>query len=173
MKQIRIRRESLLPQLHKVHLFRHLSEASVNHLLDVSSFEEYEPGEYFIREHEVESTVYVILSGTCAVMVDQEGTEAYVAALGAGQVVGEAAIFANLPRAASVVAQDRCRLMCFERSRFLGVLRDEPEAGLRILYVLVHNLLGKLREVNLELAFERRDNVAQDEVDALIEDLLA
>lgn len=172
MKEIRIRPESLLPQLKKVHLFRYLSEAAVHRMLECSTFEDYEDGEYFIHEHQMESKVYVILEGTCAVMVKQAEKESYVAALGAGQVVGEAAIFAKQARTASVVAQGPCRLMCFERGEFLKTLRDEPESGLRILYVMVHNLLGKLREVNLELAFERRDYGDQTDVDSLVDELL-
>lgn len=171
MQKIRVRIDTLIPQLGKIQLFRYLPEESVRRLLDCSSFVECDDGERFITEHSVESNVYVILSGSCAVMVDREGQDAYVTTLGPGQVVGEAAIFANLPRTASVVSKGASRLMCFERSAFLSVLRDEPEAGVRILFVMVHNLLGKLREVNLELAFERKDDASQDDVDALIASL--
>ena len=173
MREFRVRTDTLLPQLPKVHLFRYLSEEARRRLLSCATFEEYDEGEWFIHEHEVESRFYVILSGTCSVMVNRDGRDSYVAALGVGQVVGEAAIFANRPRTAGVVAQTTSRVMCFERDCFLRVLRDEPQAGLRILYVLVHDLLGKLREVNLELAFERRDNAGQDDIDALIENLMA
>lgn len=172
MKGIRVNVESLMPQLRRVLLFRYLSDESIKNLLGCSHFVEAEDGEYFIHEHEIESRVYVILEGSCAVMVQQEDHEAYVATLGPGQVVGEAAIFANRPRTASVVSQGVSRLLCFERGEFLRVLRDEPSAGMRVLFVMVHNLLSKLREVNLELAFERRDNAPQEDVDALIESLM-
>ena len=171
MQKIRVRVNSLVPQLRKIHLFRYLPEEAIRRLLDCSSFVECGDGERFITEHSVESHVYVILSGSCAVMVDREGRESYLATLGPGQVVGEAAIFANLPRTASVISQGTSRLMCFERDAFLSVLRDEPAAGVRILFVMVHSLLGKLREVNLELAFERKDDSSQDDVDALIASL--
>lgn len=161
-----------MPQLRRVLLFRYLSDESVTKLLACSHFTEVDDGEYFIHEHEVESRVFVILEGSCAVMVQQEDREAYVATLGPGQVVGEAAIFANLPRTASVVSKGISRLLCFERNEFLRVLRTEPSAGMRVLFVMVHNLLSKLREVNLELAFERRENVAQDDIDALIGSLM-
>lgn len=172
MKEIRVNREALVRQVRKILLFRYLSDGAVRDLLDRARFVECTDGEYFIHEHHVESTVFVVLEGSCAVMVQQEDREAYVATLGGGQVVGEAAIFADHPRTASVVSKGASRLMSIERSDFLHVLREEPEAGMRVLFVMVHNLLGKLREVNLELAFERRENVEQDDIDALIDSLI-
>ena len=171
MKTIRVRTDTLLPQLRRIPLFRFLPEDAIHRLLECSDFVEYDPEETFITEHAVEKEVYVILSGSCAVMVDQEGHQSYVATLGAGQVVGEAAIFSTMPRTASVVARDTVRLMRFERTAFATALREDPEAGMKVLFMVVHNLLTKLREVNLELAFERRDNSDQADVDALIASL--
>ncbi|SIQ81181.1 Cyclic nucleotide-binding domain-containing protein [Alkalispirochaeta americana] len=172
MKEIRVKKDTLLPQLKKARLFRHLPDEAIEKLIECSRFVEYDPQEILIREHAVEQDVYVILSGACSVMVHQEGGDAYVATLGAGQVVGEAAIFSNMPRIATVLAQDTVRLMCFERTAFLKVLQDDPRSGMKVLFMIVHNLMMKLREVNLELAFERRDDGGQAEVDQLIESLI-
>ncbi|POR00838.1 hypothetical protein AU468_09320 [Alkalispirochaeta sphaeroplastigenens] len=161
-----------MPQLKKARLFRHLPDEAIERLIECSRFVECDPQEVLIHEHAVEQEVYVILSGACSVMVNQEGSDAYVATLGAGQVVGEAAIFSNMPRIASVVAQDTMRLMCFERTAFLKVLQENPRSGMKVLFMIVHNLMMKLREVNLELAFERRDDRGQAEVDELIESLI-
>jgi CRP/FNR family transcriptional regulator, cyclic AMP receptor protein len=172
MKTIRVRTDTLIPQLNRVRLFHFLPQDAIGRLVECSDFVEYEEGETIITEHEVEHEVYLILSGSCAVMVDQEGHQSHVATLGAGQVVGEAAIFATMPRTASVVAQCMVRLMRFERTAFMGALRADPEAGMKVLFMLVHNLLTKLREVNLELAFERRDSSDQGDVDDLIASLM-
>lgn len=172
MKTIRVRIETLVPQLNKVRLFRFLPEDAILRLVDCSDFVEYAEGETIITEHAVEKDVYVILAGACAVMVDQDGQQSYVSTLGAGQVVGEAAIFANMPRTASVIAQDTTRLMRFERTAFVSALQEDPQAGMKVLFMLIHNLMTKLREVNLELAFERRDSHDQGDVDDLINSLL-
>ncbi len=172
MKTIRVRTESLLPKLTKVRLFRYLPEDAISRLMECSDFVECDPQETFITEHAVEQEVYVILSGTCSVMVEQEGRQSYVSTLGPGQVVGEAAIFSTMPRTASVVAQEKLQLMRFEREGFVKALREDSVAGMKVLFMLVHNLLTKLREVNLELAFERRENVDQGDVDDLIASLM-
>ncbi|TVR70539.1 MAG: cyclic nucleotide-binding domain-containing protein [Spirochaetaceae bacterium] len=168
MKTIRVRIDSLIPQLGRVRLFRLLPESAIRRLVEYSDFVEYEPQETIIREHALEEDVYLILEGSCAVMVEQENGQAYVATLGAGQITGEAAIFSNMPRTATVIAQDRVRLMRFERTAFMLALKKDPVAGMKVLFSIVHNLMVKLREVNLELAFERRDAGDQSDVDAFI-----
>ncbi len=172
MKSIRVRTESLVAELKKLRLFRLLPDDAVRKLIECSEFVECEPGETFITEHAVETDVYVILSGSCAVMVDQEGHQSYISTLGTGQVVGEAAIFSNMPRTASVVAQDPVRLMRFERKGFVRTLQEDRNAGMKVLFMMMHNLLSKLREVNLELAFERAEDVGQADVDSFIETLI-
>ena len=172
MKSIRVRPETLVPQLKKLRLFHLLPEDAVRKLIECSEFVECEPGETFITEHAVETDVYVILSGTCAVMVEQEGRQSYISTLGTGQVVGEAAVFSNMPRTASVAAQDPVRLMRFERKGFVKTLMQDRDAGMKVLFMMMHNLLSKLREVNLELAFERVDDAGQADVDAFIDTLI-
>lgn len=172
MKTIQVRRETLIPQLRKIPLLRYLSDGSLSALIDDVDFVECPEGEHVTDEGTIEPWVFVILEGACAVMVDHGDGPAYVSTVGPGQTVGEAAIFVNYPRTATVVAQETVRLMRFERTRFIARLRAEPENGMRILFALVHTLLSRLRETNLELAFERRDFSAQDDIDAMINDLL-
>lgn len=172
MKDIRIKHENLVAGMQRISLIRHLSDASVERLIADSRFIECDEGERIICEHAIETTVYVILEGSCAVIVEGEHGPSYISTLGPGQVVGEAALFTNFPRTATVEARGTVRLMQIDRERFLALLRDEPTCGMRMLFSMVHALLAKLREVNLELAFERRDQSDQDEVDALIDSLL-
>jgi CRP-like cAMP-binding protein len=172
MKTLRVKIDTLIPQLDRIRLFRFLPDTAIRRLVELSDFVEYKPRERIIREHAIEGVVYIILTGSCAVMVDHEGSKSYVATLGAGQVMGEAAIFSNMPRTATVVAQDTVRLMRFERTAFMGALKKDPTAGMKVLFSIVHDLMVKLREVNLELAFERRDSGDQGDVDDLIHSVM-
>ena len=63
-------------------------------------------------------------------------------------------------------------MLRFDRESFVQALLEDPNDGMRVLYMLVHDLLRKLREVNLELAFERRLDSSQDDVDSLIDSLV-
>lgn len=172
MKEIRIKKDNLIAGVHKISLLRHLSAEAIDRLISEARMVECDEGERIITEHAIETTFYVILEGACKVVVAGDGGDSYIATVGPGQVVGEAALFSNFPRTASVDATTTVRLMEIEREPFLVLLRDEPTAGLRMLFTMVHALLAKLREVNLELAFERRDASEQTEVDRLIESLL-
>ena len=168
-----MKHDGLIEKLRKTSLFRFISDEAIQRLLDCSHFVQCEPGDRIIEEGTMDDRVYVILEKSVAVMVRQGDEEVYIATIGAGQVVGEAAIFAKFPRTASVVANDTTVLLQFERATFIRALRSDPEAGMRVLFVMIHSLLSKLREVNMELAFERRLQSSQDDVDRMVDELMS
>lgn len=172
MKQVRVKETGLFDKLRKTVLLRYFGDETLQRLLAASRFVQCEPGERIIEEHALDDRMYVIMEHSVAVMVHQDEQEVYIATIGAGEVVGEAAIFANFPRTASVDANDETVLLEIHRNTFIAALREDPGAGMRVLFLVVHSLLSKLREVNLELAFERRLQTDQDEIDSMITGLL-
>lgn len=172
LKKIKVSDQSILPQLGKVPLFRFLSKTAVERLYKASDVVECEAGQRIIHEGEVETDVFVVLESSVAVIVNQQDKDSYVSTLGPGQVVGEAALFTTMSRTASVETQGPVRMLRFDRESFVQALLEDPNDGMRVLYMLVHDLLRKLREVNLELAFERRLDSSQDDVDSLIDSLV-
>ena len=172
LKTINVSDWNILPKLGKVPLFRFLSEEAVKRLYQASQVVECEAGQRIIHEGEVENEVFVVLESSVAVVVKQPGKDAYVCTLGPGQVVGEAALFTTMARTASVETQGPVRLLRFNRESFIQALLRDPHDGMRVLYMLTHDLLKKLREVNQELAFERRLDSDQDDVDSLIASLV-
>jgi len=172
MREIKVQRENLVSQLQKVRLFKYLSPEAIDDLLDRSSFVQYDEGERIIEEHTIDEFLYVVIEHSVAVHVNEDGQDIYVATLGAGEVVGEAAVFSNFKRTASVIAQNEMILVRIARDEFLKTLQENSQAGLKILFVMIHGLLTKLREINLELAFERRHQGDQEDVDAIVNSLL-
>lgn len=172
MKEIRVKRDGLENQLKKIRIFRHLNAASIQTLIDRAVFLRAESGECIIEEGTTDDRLFVIIEKSVTVTVRENDKDVYICTLGAGDVVGEAAVFTDFRRTATVSANDEMTLLSISREAFITTLRENPQAGLRILFTMVHSLLSKLREVNLELAFERRDQSDQEEVDDLIDSLL-
>ncbi len=172
MEIVNVQRENLVEEFKKVRLFKYLSDEALMDLLDRSDFVRAAAGERIIEEHAVDSYLYVVVEHCVAVHVNEDGQDVYVATIGIGQLVGEAAVFSNFRRTASVVAQEEMVLVRITRDEFMRTLQENPAPGLKILFVIIHGLLTKLREVNLELAFERRHQSDQDEVDAIVNSLL-
>ncbi len=69
-------------------------------------------------------------------------------------------------------ALDNVVVFKLSRAELIGFINRHPSAGNRILLVFINGLLLKLREANRELAFERRSDGDQADVDALLAEFM-
>jgi len=153
--------------------FRYLDRPELDHLLKVATFLEYEEGEPIVHEGGLEPFFFGILEGTVAVTVhSRPDKDVYVCSLGPSEVFGEAGLFMKVRRTASVSASGRVVLVRLHRQDFAAMIRERPSAANKVLLVVIFSLLRKLRAANQELAFERRDDCEQADVDAMVESLM-
>jgi CRP/FNR family cyclic AMP-dependent transcriptional regulator len=148
--------------------FRFLEDAETLDLLEHAEALEFEEGETVVEEGEVSPYFYGIAEGTVSVSLGGEGKEVYVNSLGAGDVFGEAGLFMSVPRTATVRAQGRTVIVRIHRSELAGFLKRHPLAGNKMLIVFIYGLLRKLRLADQELAYERKSDMAQEDVDAMV-----
>jgi CRP-like cAMP-binding protein len=162
----------LLAPVRSIATFRFLRDSEILDLLAHSDALELEEGETIVEEGEVSPYFYGIAEGTVSVSVGEGEKKVYVNSLGAGDVFGEAGIFMSVPRTATVTAQARSVILRVHRSEFAAFLRRYPEAGNKILLVFIYGLLRKLRLADEELAYERKSDMVQEDVDAMVANLL-
>jgi CRP/FNR family transcriptional regulator, cyclic AMP receptor protein len=92
--------------------------------------------------------VYIILSGTVKIFVEQtDGSEVIIAILGAGDTVGEMSLIDSAGRSANVITQEESTLLWMDRSAFQESLRTAPV----ITYNLVRTLSSRLRLANEQI----------------------
>lgn len=163
----------ILSVICRTSLFRYLSGVELDQLLKLFETVSYDPGETVIEEGSVNDHLYIVLEHSVSVEVQENGRKVYICTIGEGEMFGEAGIFMNVARTASVVAHDGARLIRISRSSFLGEIKARPRAGIKILFMMVYSLLKKLKDVNHELAFERRDHECQEEIDALVGEMMS
>lgn len=168
---IEIDKEDYRDRFAEVLLFRALSPEAQSHLFDRSEPRFFDGGEVIVREGERSPSFYAVLEGSVIVEVQQEGREVYITTLGNGSIFGEAAMFLKSPRTASVRAADPSVVLQIDRTVWMEFLRAHPREGNKALLAIIYGLLSKLRSANQELAFERRSDAQQDEVDALVAEL--
>ncbi len=77
----------------------------------------YQPGDPIIKEGDPGHEAYIITDGKCRVFKAHDGVKEELRIMGEGEAFGEIALFADLPRTASVEAVGEVRLMVISRNQ--------------------------------------------------------
>jgi len=163
-----------LPKIKKIFIFRGLTDSELRELLDICSFETYEKdGIKIASEGEISPFLFSIIEGAVNVSVTRkEGGEAFIGALGVGEVFGEAGIFLKAPRIANVMCAEKTVILRIQRQKLFEFIKKFPNAGMKIFMLIIYSLLKKLRTANQELAFDRHSDLDQNEIDDILQDLM-
>jgi CRP-like cAMP-binding protein len=133
-------RDDYIDHLRRVPLFSTLTNKDLTRIAKATDELDFEAGHQLIAEGESGSEAYVLVSGT--VSVSRHGT--VIAALGAGEIIGELALLDNTVRAASVVCETACSALVLDRRHFVPLLEDTPALAIKLLQALA----GRLRELD-------------------------
>ncbi len=95
----------MLNIIERIPFFSNFSMQEKNRMVCLSShFIIFQKGEYLIREGELDSAFFILLSGAVSVV---KGTNAYtIARLSPGDFFGEISFLTNTPRTATIIADD-------------------------------------------------------------------
>lgn len=164
-------------KLAKVKILELLNSDELEEISKVIDIVQYSSDEIIVAEGEVSSYLFAVLEGSVRVTVKQYNNEGnmkdvYICTIGKGETFGEAAVFMNVERTADVIANDEVITMRVDRENLMKFIKTHPSSGIKILMVIIYSLLNKLKEVNRELAFERKTVLAQNDIDDLISDLI-
>lgn len=162
-----------ISDLRKILAFRFLKENELTDLQPLLEKHHAKEGEIVVEEHTEDNYIYFVQSGTVNVMVTSTNkSQAYIAALGEGESFSESGIFPKMARSAGIIAAENCTLLKIQRKELLHFIAKFPAGGTKILMMLIYSLLKKLRMVNRELAYERVEDSAQTDIDALVSDFM-
>lgn len=172
MKEVKLT-ERITVKIGNILTFRFLSPVELKKLITAGTFEKYDEGELVIRQGEINQAIYTIIEGTVKVTVrEREEKEAYISTIGEGEIFGEAGIFTEVKRTASIICNSETLLLKLSRNALIGFIRDHPKTGNKILMLIIYSLLKKLREVNQELAYERKADADQEDIDSIIRNFM-
>jgi CRP-like cAMP-binding protein len=136
--------------LGNVTLFSHLSARQRARLARFATTRDYKQGATIVRQGDTSMSLYVILSGSVRVNRESEGGGGTVEVeqLGHGGAFGEMGLIEDMPRAATVVAEEPTTCALLAKWDFQNELRDDPEIALSLLPVLT----ARIRELDSMLA---------------------
>lgn len=125
-------RESLLDDIeeliHSSHLFKSLDDEGRRDLIESGYVVSYSEGETLMKQGDVGSTMYLVMSGSVSVETDKgAGGSIHLAELGRGACVGEVGVLTGSPRTATVKALSDVKVVALEKHRIARVLDDHPK----------------------------------------------
>lgn len=118
-------------------LFQGLSEQQLVEINQSLHRKHYPSGTNVISVETPGDIIFIILSGTVKIKVDQaDGTEVIIALLGAGEIVGELSVIDSSGRSADVLTQEESTLLWLDRGSFERLLETNPQVTRNLLKIL-------------------------------------
>ena len=150
---LRARWRDLLEILLHNPVLRFLGRDDLGRLIQSGRLVHENPGATVMRAGEEGLEVYVVVRGRVAIyqMVAEGGPRQWVADLGPGALLGDAAVMLETTRTADVVAQEKTELLCLSGSAFLEIVVRNPQVQ--------RHLMQKLAKMSIKDA-ERRATVS-------------
>lgn len=127
----------LLSLLHPLPLFRGLSAQEMRILLAEARHRIFQIEQLIFAQDEAGETCHIIIQGRVRIFViGEDGRELSMRILGPGEIIGEMALFENLPRSASVVSLDETHTLELDQEALMRCLRRCPALALSLLQAL-------------------------------------
>ncbi len=153
--------------------FKYFGAAAMDTFFGSAEIHTYHEDDQIIVEGSKSPYFYAVVEGTVNVSVHESERDVFICAIGEGELFGEAAIFASVKRTASVRSAGESVILRIHRDNLIAFIRSAPTDGVKFLMIVIFSLLRKLRDANQELAFERKFDVEQDDVDAMVRSIMA
>ncbi len=119
-----------------IDLFSELSKSELREIEKLMTPIDIRAGREFITEGSVGREAFIILEGTATVR--HRGR--LVATVGPGEVLGEVAVLAGLPRSATVTAETDMVAEVLDRREFSALLDSNPKLSKKILIAAIKRL---------------------------------
>ncbi|HEV7995457.1 MAG TPA: cyclic nucleotide-binding domain-containing protein [Stellaceae bacterium] len=126
--------------LRRVPIFAEIEPSRLKLLAFMSERVGYDPGKIVVRQGDPADAAYLIIDGHAEVVAETPAGPVILATLGANEIVGEMGILCNMPRNATVRAEDRLIALRISKESFMRMLREFPNISISIMQELAHRL---------------------------------
>ena len=98
------------------------------------------PGQVIVNAGDVADAAYMLIDGYVEITRPTPAGPLVVGTLGPMEIVGDMAIFAEMPRTATVTATTRVDALRIAKEQFTSIIRANPDAALELIRILVMRL---------------------------------
>ena len=141
--------------IRRIPIFQRIQPAMQKLLCFGSERLTYDPGQTLMKAGEAADAAYVLIEGTAEVTVDSPKGPLVISSMGVNQIVGEIAIFGDVPRTATVTAVTKVEALKISKELFINIIRQNPEAAIEVLRVLATRLANTTRQLTRTVAGTR------------------
>ncbi len=100
----------------------------------------YGAGQELFREGAVGDACYVVIDGVVEISVMRHESRLLLNTLGSNELIGEIAIFGQVPRTATATAKTRAEVLRISSELFHSVIRENPDAAIELIRILAVRL---------------------------------
>jgi CRP/FNR family transcriptional regulator, cyclic AMP receptor protein len=112
----------------------------------------YDSGQVMFNAGDMGDAAYIIISGEVEISVPTPGGPIVVNKLGRNDIIGEIAIFGDVPRTATAKALTPLETLKISKELFAKVIRENPDAALELIRVLAARLANTTNQLSRTLS---------------------
>ncbi len=110
-----------------IELLKRLHRDAVCPMLNALVYRRLRPGERFVTQGDDGDSIFIIQSGTCAILVEKNSGSHRIATRREGDIIGEMSLLTGEPRSAHVDAETEMVVWEMNKEDFVAITSDYPE----------------------------------------------
>jgi len=108
----------------------------------------YDAGQVMFNAGDMGDAAYIVIEGSVEISVPTPGGPIVVNKLGRNDIIGEIAIFGDVPRTATAKALTPLETLKISKELFTKVIRENPDAALELIRVLAARLANTTTQLS-------------------------
>ena len=108
----------------------------------------YDPGQVMFNIGESADAAYVIIEGNAEISVPTPAGPIVINNVGKNDIVGEIAIFGDVPRTATAKVMTRLETLKISKELFIKVIRENPDAAVELIRILASRLANTTNQLS-------------------------
>jgi NTE family protein len=131
-------------------LFGDMDEALLKQIFESGKKTELNSGDYLFKQGDGNNELFIVLSGRLRALNQDSAGTAILGDIGAGEPVGEIALFTNEPRMASIVAMRKSLVLEISQEMYGEIVRNNPGFAASLTRFVINRLRRNLLQQNLQ-----------------------
>ncbi|MDF3010607.1 MAG: Crp/Fnr family transcriptional regulator [Burkholderiales bacterium] len=142
--------------IRQIPIFSKIQPAMQKLLVFSSERLNYNAGQVMFSAGDMGDAAYIVIEGFIEISVPTPGGPIVVNKIGRNDIIGEIAIYGDVPRTATATALTAVETLRISKELFIKVIRENPDAALELIRVLAARLANTTNQLSRTLSGSTR-----------------